>query len=381
MMSETDFSRDELLRYSRHLVMPEVGAEGQKRLRNGRVLCVGAGGLGSPAATYLAAAGVGTIGIVDFDTVDLTNLHRQILHGTSDVGRPKLDSARRRLEEINDQIEIRTHEVRLDSSNAMEILRDYDVIVDGSDNFATRYLVSDACVMLEKPDVYGSIYRFDGQATVFSTKEAPCYRCLYPEPPEPGAIPNCEQAGVLGILPGLVGTIQATEAIKILLKTGQTLAGRLLVIDAMRMEFRSVKLRRNPDCPVCGENPTIRELIDYDLFCGGDAMTVEDHDAELRVTELKKKIDAGEDFDLIDVREPQEAAIANIPGSRLIPIGQLRARLDELDPERELVLFCRTGKRSDMAVRFLRDRGFNAKNLVGGTHAWSDEIDPSQPKY
>ncbi|MDX1582651.1 MAG: molybdopterin-synthase adenylyltransferase MoeB [Thermoanaerobaculia bacterium] len=380
-MSDPNFSREELLRYSRHFVMPEVGAEGQKRLKDGKVLCVGAGGLGSPAATYLAAAGVGTIGIVDHDEVDLTNLHRQILHGTSDVGRRKIESARRRLEEVNDQIDIRTHGVRLESSNAMEILGKYDVIIDGSDNFATRYLVSDACVMLGKPDVYGSIFRFDGQATVFSSEDAPCYRCLYPDPPEPGAIPSCEQAGVLGILPGLVGTIQATEAVKILLGVGETLAGRLLVIDALRMDFRSVKLRKNTGCPVCGESPTIRELIDYDLFCGGETMTVENDETELRVTELKKKIDSGDELQLIDVREPMEAQIANIPGSKLIPMGELRDRMEELDQGKELVVFCRTGKRSDMAARFLRDRGFRAKNLIGGIHAWSDEIDPTQPKY
>lgn len=380
-MSEKDLSREELLRYSRHLVMPEVGVEGQKRLRQGRVLCIGAGGLGSPAAIYLAAAGVGTLGLVDFDTVDVTNLHRQVLYGTGDIGTPKLEAAKRRLGDLNDQIEIRLHDLRLDSSNALEILREYDVIIDGSDNFATRYLVSDACVMLGKPDVYGSIFRFDGQATVFSTAAAPCYRCLYPEPPAPGAVPNCEEAGVLGVLPGLVGTIQATEALKILLGTGETLEGRLLIIDAMRMDFRNVRLRKNPDCPVCGESPTIRELIDYDIFCGGEPMTSEDNQTDLRVTELKEKIDRGEQFSLIDVREPHEAAIANIPGSTLIPVGEIRDRIDELDQDSEIVLFCRTGKRSDMAARFLRDRGFRARNLLGGIHAWSDEIDPSQPKY
>ena len=380
-MTERELSREELVRYSRHLVMPEVGAEGQKKLRGGRVLCIGAGGLGSPAAIYLAAAGVGTLGLVEFDTVDVTNLHRQILYGTSDVGNPKLESAKRRLADLNDQIEIRTHDVRLDSTNALEILGDYDVIVDGSDNFATRYLVSDACVMLGKPDVYGSIFRFDGQATVFSTPEAPCYRCLYPEPPPPGAVPNCEEAGVLGVLPGLVGTIQATEALKMLLGVGETLEGRLLIIDAMRMDFRAVRLKKNRDCPVCGETPTIRELIDYDMFCGGEPMTTRDNQTELRVTELKEKLDRGDDFMLLDVREPYEAKISNIPGSTLIPVGELRDRLDELDQDREIVLFCRSGARSDMAARFLRDRGYRAMNLVGGVLAWSDQIDPSQPKY
>lgn len=380
-MSERELSREELLRYSRHLVMPEVGIEGQKRLSQGKVLCIGAGGLGSPAAIYLAAAGVGTLGLVDFDIVDATNLHRQILYGTSDVGRSKLEAARRRLADLNDQIEIRLHDVRLDSSNALGILGDYDVVVDGSDNFATRYLVSDACVILGKPNVYGSIFRFDGQASVFSTAAAPCYRCLYPEPPAPGAVPNCEEAGVLGVLPGLVGTIQATEALKILLGKGETLEGRLLIIDAMRMDFRNVRLRKNPDCPVCGESPTIRELIDYDIFCGGEPMTIEESENELRVTELKEKIDRGEQFSLIDVREPHEAKISNIPGSTLIPVGEIRDRLDELDKESEIILFCRTGKRSDMAARFLRDQGYKAKNLLGGVHAWSDEIDPSQPKY
>ncbi len=335
-MTERDLSREELLRYSRHLVMPEVGVEGQMRLREGRVLCIGAGGLGSPAAIYLAAAGVGTLGLVDFDEVDVTNLHRQILYGASDVGRSKTDSARRRLEDLNDTIDVRTHDVRLDSSNALEILADYDVIIDGSDNFATRYLVSDACVMLGKPDVYGSIFRFDGQATVFSIGDAPCYRCLYPEPPPPGAIPNCEEAGVLGVLPGLVGTIQATEALKLLLGIGQSLEGRLLIIDAMTMDFRTVRLRKNPDCPVCGETPTIRELIDYDIFCGGEKVTTEDQQTDLRVTELKEKIDRGDDFRLIDVREPHEAKIANIPGSDIDPRGRAqgpyrRARQGERD--------------------------------------------------
>lgn len=375
----TELDRNELLRYSRQLVMPELGVAGQERLKDARVLCIGAGGLGSPAALYLAAAGVGTLGVVDFDRVDLTNLHRQILHGTADVGRPKNESAVSRLEQVNDRIQIRSHPVRLDSSNAMEILRDYDVIVDGSDNFATRYLVSDACVMLGRPDVYGSIFRFDGQATVFSSGGAPCYRCLYPDPPEPGAIPNCEQAGVLGVLPGLVGTIQATETLKIILGLGTTLAGRLLMIDALRMELRTVRLRRNPECPVCGDEPTIRELIDYDLFCGGEPMATDEN--ELEVTELKRRIDEGSAPKIVDVREPHEAQIANIPGSTLIPMGELRDRLDELSQDEEIVVFCRTGKRSDMAARFLRDRGYNVKNLTGGVHAWSDQVDPTQPKY
>jgi sulfur-carrier protein adenylyltransferase/sulfurtransferase len=380
-MEESPLSREELVRYSRQLVMPEIGTKGQELLKRGRVLCVGTGGLGSPAAIYLAAAGVGTVGLADFDRVDLTNLHRQILHGTSDVGRSKLESARDRLREVNDQIEIVLHDGRLDSTNAMEVLSGYDVIVDGSDNFATRYLVSDACVLLGKPDVYGSVFRFDGQATVLATGDAPCYRCLYPEPPSPGTIPNCEDAGVLGVLPGLVGTIQATEALKILLGRESSLAGRLLLVDALRMDFRSVRVAKDAQCPACSEEATLRELIDYDIFCGGEPMDHLDGRTELTVSELKEIIDRGETLEIVDVREPYEAKIANIPGSKLIPLGEIRERLGELPTDREIVVFCRTGKRSDMAARFLRDKGFRALNLSGGTHAWSDEIDSSQPKY
>jgi sulfur-carrier protein adenylyltransferase/sulfurtransferase len=380
-MEEAPLSREELVRYSRQLVLPEIGPEGQGLLKRGRVLCVGTGGLGSPAAIYLAAAGVGTVGLADFDRVDLTNLHRQILHGTSDVGRSKLESARDRLRQVNDQIEIVLHDGRLDSTNAMDVLSGYDVIVDGSDNFATRYLVSDACVLLGKPDVYGSVFRFEGQASVLATEDGPCYRCLYPEPPSPGTIPNCEDAGVLGVLPGLVGTIQATEALKILLGRGSSLAGRLLLVDALRMEFRSVRVARDAQCAACSEEATLRELIDYDIFCGGEAMEHLDGRTELSVAELKERIDQGDTLEIVDVREPYEAKIANIPGSKLMPLGEIRERLDELPHDREIVVFCRTGKRSDMAARFLRDKGFRALNLSGGTHAWSDEIDPSQPKY
>jgi sulfur-carrier protein adenylyltransferase/sulfurtransferase len=380
-MEQDPLSREELVRYSRQLVLPEIGTEGQSRLKRGRVLCVGTGGLGSPAAIYLAASGVGTVGLADFDRVDLTNLHRQILHGTADVGRSKLESARDRLRQVNDQIEIVLHDGRLDSTNAMEVLSGYDVIVDGSDNFATRYLVSDACVLLGRPDVYGSVFRFEGQASVLATGDGPCYRCLYPEPPSPGTIPNCEDAGVLGVLPGLVGTIQATEALKILLGRESSLAGRLLLVDALRMDFRSVKVAKDAQCPACSEEATLRELIDYDIFCGGEPMEHLDGRTELSVAELKERIDQGDTLEIVDVREPYEAKIANIPGSKLIPLGEIRERLDELPADREIVVFCRTGKRSDMAARFLRDKGFRALNLEGGTHAWSDEIDPSQPKY
>jgi adenylyltransferase/sulfurtransferase len=376
-------SNDEILRYSRHLIMPEVGLEGQLRLKAARVLCIGAGGLGSPLALYLGAAGVGTIGIVDFDVVDYTNLQRQILHATPDVGRPKLASAADKLKAMNPYLELRTFETRLTSDNALDILRDFDVVVDGTDNFATRYLVNDACVLLGKPNVYGSIFRFEGQASVFATREGPCYRCLYPEPPPPGLVPSCAEGGVLGILPGLVGVIQATEAIKLILGKGEPLVGRLLLVDALSMRFRELKLRKNPGCPVCGERRTITRLIDYDEFCG--VRGEEDQAAmgvpEISVEELKQAQEAGGELALLDVREPHEAQICSL-GGLLIPLGDLPRRVHELDSSREMVAYCRSGARSARAVAFLRQAGFKkVRNLTGGILAWADRIDRRMPKY
>ncbi len=380
---------DEVKRYSRHLILSEVGMEGQRKLKAAKVLCIGAGGLGSPVAMYLAAAGVGTIGIVDFDTVDVSNLQRQILHGTSDVGRSKLASARDTLKDLNPHVNVITHEVALSSANALDLFRGYDVIVDGTDNFPTRYLVNDACVLLGIPNAYGSIFRFEGQASVFATKDGPCYRCLYPEPPPPGLVPSCAEAGVLGILPGLIGTIQATETVKIILGMGQTLAGRFLIYDAMKMRFRELTLRKDPECPVCGTNPTVTALIDYDQFCGivpaqaaPPAPVLTDAMADVSVLEFKAMRDAGTAPLLIDVREPHEYDICRIEGSVLIPLGDLPARVGELDPTVELVMQCRSGVRSGKAAAFLRERGFRSvHNLTGGILAWIDQVDPSQPKY
>lgn len=382
-------SADEVKRYSRHLILSEVGMEGQRKLKAAKVLCIGAGGLGSPVAMYLAAAGVGTIGIVDFDTVDVSNLQRQILHGTSDVGRPKLASARDTLKDLNPHVHVITHEVALSSANALDLFRGYDVVVDGTDNFPTRYLVNDACVLLGIPNAYGSIFRFEGQASVFGAKDGPCYRCLYPEPPPPGLVPSCAEAGVLGILPGLIGTIQATETVKIILGMGQTLAGRFLIYDAMKMRFRELTLRKDPECPVCGTNPTVTALIDYDQFCGivpaqaaPPAPVLADAMADVSVLEFKAMRDAGTAPLLIDVREPHEYDICRIEGSVLIPLGDLPARVGELDPEVELVMQCRSGVRSGKAAAFLRERGFRSvHNLTGGILAWIDQVDPSQPKY
>jgi len=374
-----DLSDDERRRYGRHLVMPEVGLEGQKKLKAARVLCVGAGGLGSPAAIYLAAAGVGTIGIVDHDVVDFSNLHRQILHTTDDVGRPKLDSARDHLEALNSEIEVRLHDGPLSSSNAIEIIEGYDIVIDGTDNFASRYLISDACVLSGRPDVYGSIFRFDGQAAVFCAPEGPCYRCLYPEPPKPGQVPNCEEAGVLGVLPGIIGTLQATEAIKLILGLGEPLVGRLFLFDALRMQSRTLRVARNPECPVCGERPTIRELIDYEAFCGVTMMKADPTD--MNVIELKEAIDRKDDFFLLDCREPHEYEISKIPGSVLIPMGEIRDRMDDLDPDRDIVVYCRSGSRSAMVAAFLRREGFRARNLAGGVNEWVARVDPSQPRY
>ncbi len=379
----TTLSNDEILRYSRHLIMPEVGMAGQQKLKAARVLCIGAGGLGSPLALYLAAAGVGTLGLVDFDVVDYTNLQRQIIHTTDDVGRPKLDSAAEKLAAINPFIELCRFETRLSSANALEIVRDFDVIADGTDNFPTRYLVNDACVLTGKPNVYASIFRFEGQASVFATKDGPCYRCLYPEPPPPGLVPSCAEGGVLGILPGLLGVIQATEVIKLILGAGDSLVGRLLLVDALGMRFRELHLRKNPDCPVCGAHPTIHELIDYDEFCGirGAEAPAASGVPEIQPAELKVKLDAGEDIFILDVREPHEYQICNL-GGHLIPLGELPARMNELDSSREIVAHCRSGVRSAKAVTLLRQAGFGkVKNLAGGILAWSDKVDPTLPKY
>ena len=376
-------NNDEILRYSRHLIMPEVGMEGQQKLKAARVLCIGAGGLGSPLALYLTAAGVGTLGIVDFDVVDYTNLQRQIIHTTDDVGRKKLDSASEKLKAINPFINLKTFETRLSSENALEIFQDFDIIADGTDNFPTRYLVNDACVLTGKPNVYGSIFRFEGQASVFATEEGPCYRCLYPEPPPPGLVPSCAEGGVLGILPGLVGVIQATEAIKLILGQGHPLIGRLLLVDALGMKFRELKLRKNPDCPACGTHPSVTKLIDYNEFCGirGEEKPVETGVPEVQVEELKRRLDAGEDIFVLDVREPHEYQICNINGY-LIPLGELPKRVHELDSSREIVAHCRSGVRSAKAVNFLRQAGFKkVHNLAGGILAWADRVDQSMPKY
>ncbi len=376
-------SNEEVLRYSRHLIMPEVGMEGQLKLKAAKVLCIGAGGLGSPLAMYLAAAGVGTLGIVDFDVVDFTNLQRQIIHSTEDVGRKKLDSAAESIQGINPFVEVRKFETRLTSENALSIFRDFDVVVDGTDNFPTRYLVNDACVLSGKPNVYGSIFRFEGQASVLATKDGPCYRCWYPEPPPPGLVPSCAEGGVLGILPGLVGVIQATETVKLILGKGEPLIGRVLLVDALGMRFRELKLRKNPDCPVCGTHPTITKLIDYQEFCGirGEEAPVMTKVPEIQPEELKQRLDAGEDIFILDVREPHEFQICNLNGY-LIPLGDLPKRVHELDSSREIVAHCRSGVRSAKAVEFLRQAGFHkVKNLVGGVLAWSDRVDPKMPKY
>jgi len=376
---EVELSNEEIARYSRHLIMPEVALDGQKQLKQARVLTIGAGGLGSPLAMYLAAAGIGTIGIVDFDVVDESNLQRQIIHGTSDLGRPKLESARERIEDINPNVKVETFGEPLSSENALEIFEDFDVIVDGTDNFPTRYLVNDASVLTGKPNVYGSIFRFEGQASVFYAEEGPCYRCLYPEPPPPGLVPSCAEGGVLGILPGAVGTIQATETVKLILGIGEPLIGRLLLYDALSMRFREMKLRKDPGCPVCGENPTVTELIDYQEFCGIPQASAQAEEVpEITVRELKERL--GE-VSVLDVREPHEYEVANI-GVRLIPLGELPERLVELDKDEPLAVHCKTGGRSARAVKLLKEAGFqNVYNVRGGITAWSEEIDPSVPKY
>jgi len=382
-LADQALNNDEILRYSRHLIMPEVGMDGQRKLKQARVLCVGAGGLGSPLALYLAAAGVGTLGIVDFDVVDFSNLQRQIIHSTADVGRKKLDSAAETITGINPNVNVCKFETRLTSDNAMEIFRDFDLVVDGTDNFATRYLVNDACVLSGKPNVYGSIFRFEGQASVFGAKDGPCYRCLYPEPPPPGLVPSCAEGGVLGILPGLVGVIQATEAIKLILGTGEPLIGRLLLVDALAMRFRELKLRKNPDCPVCGNHRTISKLIDYEQFCGisGQEKPANGRSGDMTPEELKQRLDAGDDLFVLDVRDPHEYQICNL-GGHLIPLKDLPQRVSELDPSREIVVHCKMGGRSAKAVDFLKQNGFsNVHNLAGGIQAWAERVDPKVPKY
>ena len=384
----TELSHQEILRYSRHLIMPEVGLAGQKKLKEASVLCIGVGGLGSPLAMYLAAAGVGRIGLVDFDVVDFSNLQRQILHHTADVGRPKLESAAEKLRAINPEIEIVLHEAMFSSANAMDICRDYDVIADGTDNFPTRYLTNDVCVLLGKPNVYASIFRFEGQASVFHAEKGPCYRCLYPEPPPPGMVPSCAEGGVLGILPGIMGTIQATEVIKQILGSGDPLIGRLLLFNALDMRWREVKPMKDPDCPICGENPTIHELIDYEQFCGismgSEEAHVEELGADWNITprDLNSELQREGKVVLVDVREPHEWDICHITGSTFIPEGDVLARMNELDTADDIVLICRTGIRSARALNQLRESGFTKlRNLVGGLHGWADDVDPSIPKY
>jgi sulfur-carrier protein adenylyltransferase/sulfurtransferase len=383
---EVALSNEEVARYSRHLLLPEVGMEGQLKLKKASIVLIGAGGLGAPLGLYLAAAGIGRIGIVDFDEVDVSNLQRQIIHGTSDLGRKKLDSAADKMQDINPHLKIEKYDVPLNSENALEILRGYDIVIDGTDNFPTRYLVNDACVLLKKPNVYGSIFRFEGQATVFAYEDGPCYRCLYPEPPPPGLVPSCAEGGVLGILPGMIGIVQATEAVKIILGRGTTLKNRLLLYDALGMRFRELKLKRDPACPVCGDHPTVTKLIDYQEFCGihpPAAMQTPSANADvIDAVQLKEKLDRGDQFTLIDVREPHEFQICRIPGSTLIPLGQLPNRLNELDPSADIVAHCKSGARSQKAVDLLKQHGFkNVRNMTGGILAWSDKIDPSVPKY
>jgi len=386
-LSQITLSSDDLARYSRHLLLPELKAAGQRRIKAARVLCIGAGGLGSPAALYLAAAGVGTIGLVDFDQVDISNLQRQILYGTNDVGRKKLEAARERIQDINPNTEVVAHNCRLTSENAPDVIASYDVIIDGSDNFPTRYLSNDVCVFARKPNIYGSVFRFEGQASVFAPHlGGPCYRCLFPEPPPPGAAPSCAEAGVLGVLPGIVGLIQATEAIKLILGAGETLVGRLLHFDALKMKFREFNLRRDPQCPVCGENPTIFAPIDYEQFCAPrnffDAEEPADSVPSISVMELKRKMDSREPLTLVDVREPYEYEIARIEGSKLIPLGELETRLGEIPREKMIVMHCHSGMRSERGAQLLRQAGFeNVYNLEGGIEAWSSEVDSTVPRY
>ena len=381
-----ELSNEEILRYSRHLILPEVGLEGQRKLKGARVLMVGTGGLGAPLGLYLAAAGIGRIGIVDFDIVDESNLQRQVIHGSKDIGRPKIDSAAETMQDINPRLVIDKYETALTSANALGILAEYDVVVDGTDNFPTRYLVNDACVLLGKPNAYGSIFRFEGQATVFHHEGGPCYRCLYPEPPPPGLVPSCAEGGVLGILPAVIGSIQATEVVKIILGKGDSLSGRLLLYDALNMRFRELRLRRNPDCPVCGDKPTVRELIDYQQFCGIPQQAAEDaaleRMPEIAPADLKSQMDSGDDVFVLDVREPHEFEIAKIPGTTLIPLGSLPQHVHELDSTADIVVHCKSGVRSGKAQRLLKEMGFSrVTNLAGGILRWSDDVDPTVAKY
>ena len=380
----TALTKEEIERYSRHLILPEVGVEGQLKLKNARVLLVGAGGLGAPLALYLSAAGVGTLGLVDFDVVERSNLQRQVIHGTGDIGRKKIESAAASIAAINPNVRVERHELALSSENALDIIKNYEIVADGTDNFPTRYLVNDACVLLGKPNVYGSIFRFEGQASVFAAADAPCYRCLYPEPPPPGLVPSCAEGGVLGILPGVVGLIQATEVVKLILGLGESLQGRLLLYDALAMRFRELKLRKDPDCPICGTHRTITKLIDYNQFCGVPqaSATPATIAGEIDPVAVKARLDSGEDLQLIDVREPQEYQICHIPQARLIPLGELPKRLHELDRSRPIVVHCKTGGRSAKAADLLRQNGFTGVlNMTGGILAWSDKVDPSVPKY
>ena len=385
-VSLPELTPDDLSRYARHITLPEVGIEGQRKLKAARVLCVGTGGLGSPLAFYLAAAGIGTLGLVDFDVVDASNLQRQIIHSTRDIGRKKLDSAAEKLTAINPALNLVKHETMLSSANAIDILKDYDIVADGTDNFPTRYLVNDACVLLGKPNVYGSIFRFEGQASVFATEAGPCYRCLYPEPPPPGLVPSCAEGGVLGILPGLVGVIQATEAIKLILGIGEPLIGRLLLVDSLAMRFRELKLRKNPECPMCGPHRTITRLIDYQQFCGiapatQQEIALKNGIPQLTARELKQRIDAGEDLLILDVREPFEYQIANLGGT-LIPQNDVPKRLAEIDRSREIVVHCKSGGRSQRIAEFLKQSGYGkVSNLAGGILSWADQIDPAMRKY
>jgi len=379
-------SNEEVLRYSRHLILPEVGMDGQLKLKGAKVLCIGTGGLGAPIGMYLAAAGIGTIGLVDFDIVDRTNLQRQIIHGTKDIGKKKLDSAAETIADINPNVNVVKYEVALSSENAMQIMKGYDVVVDGTDNFPTRYLVNDACVLLGIPNVYGSIFRFEGQSSVFATTDGPCYRCLYPEPPPPGLVPSCAEGGVLGILPGMIGVMQATEVVKLILGKGDTLVGRLVLYDALNMRFREMRLRKSPDCPICGPDRSIHQLIDYHQFCGIPQQPAQPEPAaakngEIEPADVKSLLDAKHSFILIDVREPHEYQICNI-GAKLIPLGELPKRLNELDPQAEYVMHCKSGMRSGKACDLMRQNGFtNVRNMKGGILAWADKVDPRVPKY
>ncbi len=381
--NDVELSHEEIRRYSRHLIVPEVGMEGQKKLKSSSVLLIGAGGLGSPLALYLAAAGVGRIGIVDFDVVDESNLQRQVIHGTSSLGMPKLESAKARVLDINPHVQVDTYEFPLTSENALDVLAPYDVIVDGTDNFPTRYLVNDACVLLGKPNVYGSIFRFEGQASVFWAEHGPCYRCLYPEPPPPGLVPSCAEGGVLGILPGTIGTIQATETIKLLLGIGEPLIGRLMLYDALEMRFRELRLRKDPECPICGQNPTITELIDYQQFCGINPQTERgETDWDITPRDLQARLNSGDDLVLLDVREPNEWDIVRLDGAKLIPVNKVTERANELSTADEIVVYCKSGIRSTRAVHELRQLGFRKLwNLKGGINAWAEEVDPSLPRY